>query len=82
MPFGKAAQALQRFRYTEVSRVTAERITEAAGAAYVSFQKAKAAQIERGMPEPPAGPAQLFMSVDGAMAVSYTHLTLPTSDLV
>lgn len=67
MPFGKAAQALQRFRYTEVSRVTAERITEAAGAAYVSFQKAKAAQIEREMPEPPAGPAQLFMSVDGAM---------------
>lgn len=67
MPFDKAAQALQRFRQTEVSRPTAERMTEAAGAAYVTFQNEEVAQIERELPEPPTGPAQLLMSVDGAM---------------
>jgi hypothetical protein len=44
-----------------------ERLTEAAGAAYVAYQNEEAARIEREMPEPPAGPAQLFMSADGAM---------------
>jgi hypothetical protein len=67
MPFGKAVQAVRRFRRTEVSRPTAERLTEAAGAAYVAYQNEEARQIEREMPEPPAGPAQLFMSADGAM---------------
>ncbi len=67
MPFGKAVQAVQRFRYTDVSRPTVERITEAAGAAYVAYQNEEAARIQREMPEPPAGPAQLFMSADGAM---------------
>ena len=37
MPFGKAAEQLRRFRQTDVSRPTAERVTEAAGAAYVAF---------------------------------------------
>ena len=67
MPFGKAVQAVQRFRCTGVSRPTVERITEAAGAAYVAYQNEEAARIEREMPEPPAGPARLFMSADGAM---------------
>lgn len=67
MPFGKAVQAVQRFRYTDVSRATVERITEAAGAAYVAYQNEEATRIQREMPEPPAGPAQLFMSADGAM---------------
>ena len=66
MPFDKAAQQLRRFRQTDVSRPTAERVTEAAGAAYVVFQTAEVARIERELPEPPAGPAKLFMSVDGA----------------
>ena len=66
MPFDKAAQQLRRFRQTDVSRPTAERVTEAAGAAYVAFQTAEVARIERELPKPPAGPAQLFMSVDGA----------------
>jgi len=66
MPFEKAAQQLRRFRQTDVSRPTAERVTEAAGAAYVAFQTAEVARIERELPQPPAGPAQLFMSVDGA----------------
>ena len=66
MPFGKAVEQLRRFRRTEVSRSTAQRLTEAAGAAYVADQTAAVEQIERELPEPPAGPAQLFMSVDGA----------------
>jgi hypothetical protein len=66
MPFGKAAQQFRRFRQTDVSRPTAERVTEAAGAAYVAWQTAEVAHIERELPAPPAGPAQLFMSVDGA----------------
>jgi hypothetical protein len=51
MPFDKAAQALERFRQTEVSRPTTERMTEAAGAAYVAFQNEEVAQIERELPE-------------------------------
>jgi hypothetical protein len=66
MPFGKAAEQLRRFRQTEVSRPTAERVTEAAGAAYVAWQMAEVARIERELPAPTVGPAQLFMSVDGA----------------
>lgn len=66
LPFGQAAKQLQRFRQTAVSRPTAERVTEAAGAAYVAWQTAEVARIERELPAPPAGPAQLFMSVDGA----------------
>lgn len=67
MPFGRAAQELAHFRRTAVSRPTAERLTEAAGAAYVAFQTAEVARIERDLPPPPPGPAQQFLSVDGAM---------------
>ena len=66
MPFGKAAEQLRRFRQTDVSRPTAERVTEAAGAAYVAWQTAEVPRIEQELPVPPAGPAQMFMSVDGA----------------
>lgn len=67
MPFGQAVQELQHFRGVDVSRVTVERLTEAAGAAYVAFQTAEAERIERELPVPPAGPAKMFLSVDGAM---------------
>ncbi len=66
MPFGKAAEQLRRFRQTQVSRPTAERVTEAAGAAYVAFQAGEVARIERELSVPPAGPEKLFMSADGA----------------
>ena len=66
LPFGKATEQLRRFRQTDVSRPTAERVTEAAGAAYVAWQTTEVARIEQELPQPPAGPAQLFMSVDGA----------------
>ncbi len=67
MPFGRAAQELAHFRRTVVSRPTAERLTEAAGAAYVALQTAEVVRIERELPTPPPGPAQQFLSVDGAM---------------
>lgn len=67
LPFGRAAQELQHFRGVTVSQSTAARLTEAAGAAYVAFQTAEVARIEQALPVPPAGPAQQFMSVDGAM---------------
>jgi hypothetical protein len=66
MPFEKVVQQLRRFRQTDVSRPTAERLTEAAGAAYVTYQTAAVMRLERELPTPPPGPGQLFMSVDGA----------------
>src|SRR5512138_2433950 len=67
MPFGRAAQELQHFRCVDVSRATAERLTEGAGAAYVACQTAEVTRIETELPQPPAGPAKQLMSVDGAM---------------
>jgi hypothetical protein len=67
MPFGRAAQELQHFRGVEVSRPTAERAAEAAGAAYVTWQTAEVERIEKELPSPPAGPERQFLSVDGAL---------------
>jgi hypothetical protein len=67
MPFGRATKELQHFRGVDVSRPTAERLTEAAGAAYVAWQTAEVARIEKELPSPPAGPERQFLSVDGAM---------------
>jgi hypothetical protein len=67
MPFGRAAQELAHFRRTVVSRPTAERLTEAAGAAYVSLQTAEVERLMREAPPAPGKPAKLFVSVDGAM---------------
>jgi len=68
MPFERAASELAHFTRTTVSRPTAERITEGVGAAYVQFQEQEVKRLEREAPLPPAGPAQQFLSVDGAMA--------------
>lgn len=67
MPFGRAAQELAHFRLVDVARPTVERLTEAAGAAYVAFQTAEMERIEQDSPVPAPGPAKLFLSVDGAM---------------
>jgi len=67
MPFERATRELQHFRGVDVSRPTAERLTEAAGAAYVAWQTAEVERIERELPAPPAGPERQFLSVDGAM---------------
>jgi len=66
MPFERAVAELAYFTQTVVSRPTAERITEAAGAAYVQFQTQEVECLERETPLPPAGPAKQFLSVDGA----------------
>jgi hypothetical protein len=67
MPFGRAAQELKHFRQVDVSRPTVERLTEAAGAAYVAYQTAEVERIEQALPVPPLGPEKQFLSVDGAM---------------
>ena len=66
MPFERAVQELARFRGTEVSRPTVERVTEATGAAYVGWQEAEVARIEHELPPAPAGAAKQFLSADGA----------------
>lgn len=66
MPFERAVVELQHFRRTDVSRPTVERITEAAGAAYVKVQEREVERLEREAPAPPAGSAKQFLSVDGA----------------
>ncbi len=67
MPFRRVVKELQHFRQTDVSKSTVERLTEAAGAAYVCVQNCEVERIERELPKPPQGPAQQFLSVDGAM---------------
>jgi hypothetical protein len=66
MPFRHAAQELEFFTGVPVSEATARRITEQAGAAYVNVQTAAVEELERLLPQPPAGPARQFLSVDGA----------------
>ena len=67
MPFRRVVGEVQHFRHTDVAKSTIERLTETAGAAYVAVQTSAVAQIERELPVPPPGPAQQFLSVDGAM---------------
>ena len=67
MPFGKAAVELKYFTRTDVSRPTVERVTEAAGAAYVSLQTEEVERIEEELPPAAQGPAKLVLSADGAM---------------
>lgn len=67
MPFGSAVQTLAGILRVQVSKSSAVRLTEAAGAAYVSWQDEVVAEIERTTPLPPDGPAQAVISADGAM---------------
>ncbi len=67
LPFGYAVRELKHFTGTDVSRVSEERLTEEAGAAYVHIQDEAVQQLEHEAPEPPVKPDKLLMSVDGAM---------------
>lgn len=67
MPFRRVVGEVQHFRHTDVSKSTVERLTEKAGATYVAVQNSEVERIERELPTPPLGPAQQFLSVDGAM---------------
>lgn len=65
--FAKAALEFAFFTQVDIHRTTACRITEAAGASAVALQTREAEALLKSHPLPPAGPAQLLFSVDGAM---------------
>lgn len=66
MPFACAVKEVGHFLHTHVSEATVRRQTEAAGAAYVAVQTREVERLERETPPAPPGPAQQFVSVDGA----------------
>ena len=65
--FAKAAAELAFFTNVHVSRETARRLTEAAGATQVARETAATERLLTQQPRPPAGPDALTFSVDGAM---------------
>ncbi|MBX2999740.1 MAG: ISKra4 family transposase [Caldilineaceae bacterium] len=67
MPFGRAVETLAGLLRVQVSKSSAVRMTEAAGAAYVSWQDEVVADLERRAPLPPEGADQAVISADGAM---------------
>lgn len=67
IPFGKVETLLVDLLGVHISEPTIRRCTEGQGAAYEALQTAAVAVIERDLPEPPPGPAQQLLSVDGAM---------------
>jgi hypothetical protein len=67
VPFAHIPELLRGFVGTLVSEPTVRRLTEAAGAAYVTVQTAQVEQPEQSGDAPPAGPAVLQASGDGAM---------------
>lgn len=67
MPFGQAVKTLQGLLRVQVSKSSAVRMSQAAGAAYVACQADEVAELERKAPEAPAGAEQAMVSADGAM---------------
>jgi hypothetical protein len=67
MPFAHAARELGWLTRAMVRESVAERLTEAAGAAYVAEPTAAVEQFEQRPSAGPAGPAVQPVSVDGAM---------------
>jgi hypothetical protein len=72
MPFAHAAPELGWLTQAEMSESVAQRLTEAAGAAYVAEQTAAVVALERQPTPEPTGPACLQVSADGAM-ISLVH---------
>lgn len=67
LPFAQVPPLIAHFTGVSVSVETVRRLTEAAGAIQEACDTAAVAQIERTLPDPPAGPAVQLLSVDGAM---------------
>jgi hypothetical protein len=65
--FTKAAAELAWFTQVQISRETARRLTEAAGAVLVTLQTEAAERLLQEHPTPPASPDRLVFRVDGAM---------------
>lgn len=72
MPFAHAARELGWLTQAGMSESVAQRLTEAAGAAYVAEQTAAVVALERQPTPEPTGPACLQVSADGAM-ISLVH---------
>lgn len=67
MPFGRAVKTLKNILRVDVSKSTAVRSTEEAGAAYVEIQEETVTEVERKAPPAPEGAERLLFSGDGAM---------------
>jgi hypothetical protein len=67
MPFGQAVSTLATLLGVQISKASAVRATEAAGAAYVALQTAEVVRLEQAAPLAPVGAPRLVVSADGAM---------------
>jgi len=67
LPFEQTAELLNDMLGIQVSTAQVRRVTEAAGAAYVTVQSEEADQIEREAPIATAGIDKAVISVDGAL---------------
>lgn len=68
LPFAQVPGLVAHFTGVRVSAATVRRLTEAAGAAAEAVATQAGRELERTLPDPPAGPAVQQLSVDGAMA--------------
>ncbi len=68
LPFAQVPDLVAHFTGIRVSPATVRRLTETAGAAAVAVALQTVRELERTLPDPPAGPAVQHLSVDGAMA--------------
>jgi len=67
MPFKFTAELLRDLLRVTVSKSSAARLTEAAGAAYVALQNEEVSKIEHEAPSAPSGSDKMVISADGAM---------------
>jgi hypothetical protein len=67
VPFAQVPPLIAHFTGITVDAETVRRLTEAAGAVQEACDTAAVAQIERLLPDGPAGPDVQLLSVDGAM---------------
>lgn len=67
LSFATAARELGRLKGVRVSRATARRRTELAGAEYAAWEATEAARVLAEAPPPPPGPPMQQVSVDGTM---------------
>jgi hypothetical protein len=65
--FEKAVELFGDFLGIEVGKITSQRYTEEAGAAYEQIQKEEVEYLERHMPQACAGAEKMQISADGAM---------------
>lgn len=67
MPFEQVPELLVFLTGVQVTADTVRRMTERAGVALVAIEEGALAELERLLPDPPAGPARQQFSADGAM---------------